>query len=135
MKKKDVYVELNRTEILVIVIAASAVNFIWFLPIIIQLDDEITIFLSISLYALLLLILAKYLATRQIEKIKERIDKSTRNHIRDFFDFMEKDEQFSNDVLLLKVDLYDFERKKIGNCNVYSKLRQKRDKFLENIDY
>ena len=135
MKKKDVYVELDRIEKLAIVIATLAVNLIWFLPIIMQLDNGSTILLSMSLYALLSLILANYLATRQIKKIKERIDKSTRNHIKDFFDFIEEDRQFSKDVLLLDVKLYNFEREKIGVGSVYSKLTQKREEFLKEIDY
>jgi hypothetical protein len=134
MKKKDVYVELDRIENLVIVIATLAINFIWFLPITMQLDDGYTILLSVSLYALLSLILANYLAKRQIKKIKQRIDKRTQKHIEEFFDFIEEDKQFVKDVLHLDVKLYNFEREKIGVGSVYSQLSQKKHEFFKEIE-
>lgn len=132
MKKREVYIELDRIELLVILIFSMAINLIWLIPIIIELQGY-SVLLTIVLYGLLTIVLGIYLEKRHKKKIKQRIDKSTINHIKDFFDYIESDRQFYNDVLQKEIKLYNFEREEIGKGSVYTQIARKRDRFLENI--
>lgn len=134
MKRRSVYVELDRIEKLLIFTFSIVLNLIWFIPIMMQLDNEYTILLSVALFALLSVILESYLEKRQIKKIKQRIDKTTEKHIEEFFDFIEKDKQFAQDILNLSVKLYNFEREKIGEGSVYTQLSQKKHNFFKEIE-
>lgn len=132
MKKREVYIELDIIELVVILIFSMAINLIWLIPIIIELQGY-SVLLTIVLYGLLTIVLGSYLEKRHKKKIKQRIDKSTINHIKDFFDYIESDRQFYNDVLQKEIKLYNFEREEIGKGSVYTQIARKRDRFLENI--
>jgi hypothetical protein len=134
MKRRSVYVELDIIEKLLIFTFSIVLNLIWFIPIMMQLDNEYTILLSVALFALLSVILESYLEKRQIKKIKQRIDKTTEKHIEEFFDFIEKDKQFAQDILNLRVKLYNFEREEIGEGSVYTQLSQKKHNFFKEIE-
>jgi hypothetical protein len=132
MKRREHFIELDRVERLLIIIFSMAINLIWYLPIVIQLE-EYSILLLTALFTTISIVLANYLEKRQREKIKQRIDRATINHIRDFFDYIESDKQFCNDVLQKEVKLYSFDREEIGRGSVYTQISRKKDEFLSDI--
>jgi hypothetical protein len=134
MKRREPFIELDRVEKLLIFTFSIVLNLIWFIPIMMQLDSEYTLLLTLVLFCLLSVILDGYLEKRQIKKIKQRIDKTTQKHIEEFFDFIEEDKQFVKDVLHLNVKLYNFEREEIGEGSVYSQLSQKKHEFFKEIE-
>jgi hypothetical protein len=137
MKRRSVYVELDRVERLVVLTFSIVLNLTWFIPIVLQLaktESGYTILLSLFLFATISIILSNYLEKRQIKKIKQRIDKTTQKHIEEFFDFIEEDKQFVKDVLHLNVKLYNFEREEIGEGSVYTQLSGKKYNFFKEIE-
>ena len=132
MKRREPFIELDRVERLLIVTFSLLINFIWYLPIVIQLEDYLIILLT-ALFTTISVIFSNYLEKRQREKIKQRIDRATINHIKDFFDYIESDKQFCNDVLQKEVKLYNFDREEIGRGSVYTQMSRKRDEFLSDI--
>jgi hypothetical protein len=132
MKRREPFIELDRVESLIILTFSMAINLIWYLPIVIQLE-EYSILLLTALFTTISIVLAIYLEKIQKEKIKQRIDRAKINHIKDFFDYIESDKQFCNDVLQKEVKLYNFDREEIGIGSVYTQISRKRDEFLSDI--
>lgn len=132
MKRRNVYVELDNIEMMTILICSMTINLIWLIPIIIELQGY-SILLTLVLYGLLTIVLSVYLEKRQKKKIKQRIDRATIIHIKDFFDYIQSDKQFCNDVLQKEVKLYSFDREEIGIGSVYTQISRKRDEFLSDI--
>ena len=82
------------------------------------------------------IIFSNYLEKRQKEKIKQRIDRATINHIKDFFDYIESDKQFCNDVLQKEVKLYSFDREEIaGEHKYFDKLYRLCVKYKEYCEF
>jgi hypothetical protein len=134
MKRREPFIELDRVEKLLMFTFSIVLNLTWFIPIMMQLDSDYTILLSVVLFSLLSVILEGNLEKRQIKKIKQRIDKTTQKHIEEFFDFIEEDKQFVKDVLHLNVKLYNFEREEIGEGSVYTQLSGKKHNFFKEIE-
>ncbi len=132
MKRREPFIELDRVENLIILTFSIAINLIWYLPIVIQLE-EYSILLLTALFTIISIVLANYLVKIQKEKIKQRINRATIIHTKDFFDYIESDKQFCNDVLQKEVKLYSFEREEIGIGSVYTQISRKRDEFLSDI--
>jgi hypothetical protein len=133
MKRREPFIELDRVENLIILTFSIVLNLIWLIPIMMQLDNEYTILLLLSLFTTISIVLANYLVKIQKEKIKQRINRATIIHTKDFFDYIESDKQFCNDVLQKEVKLYSFEREEIGIGSVYTQISRKRDEFLSDI--
>jgi len=78
--------------------------------------------------------LSIFLERKQVKRVKKEVENSRIRHIKEFFEYIENDKQFVNDVLHLDVKLYGCDRKEIGKGNVYSKLAQKRDSFFKEVN-
>jgi hypothetical protein len=80
------------------------------------------------------LTLSTFLERKQVKRVKKEVENSRIRHIKEFFEYIENDKMFINDVLHLDVKLYGCDRKEIGKGNVYSKLAQKRDSFFKEVN-
>ncbi len=137
MKRREIYYEVPREQKFVISFFSTMLNFAWYLPIgfvLINSDKRIEFMLLTFIYTIFSVFLYNKILKGQEQKVLKEIDKATRKHVEEFFDYIESDRQFANDVLIKDVTLYSLEREKIGTGTVYSQLSQKKQSFFKEIE-
>jgi hypothetical protein len=137
MKRREIYYEVPREQKFVISFFSTMLNFAWYLPIgfvLINSDKRIEFMLLTFVYTIFSVFLYNKILKGQEQKVLKEIDKATRKHVEEFFDYIESDRQFANDVLIKDVTLYSLEREKIGTGTVYSQLSQKKQSFFKEIE-
>jgi len=139
MKKIHYYYDLSRSQKLMIILYSVFLNLIYFLPLMYSFAlNENTIgyepLLVIFIFVTGNLTLSTFLERKQVKRVKKEVENSRIRHIKEFFEYIENDKMFINDVLHLDVKLYGCDRKEIGKGNVYSKLAQKRDSFFKEVN-
>ena len=137
MKRREIYYEVPREQKFVISFFSTMLNFAWYLPIgfvLINSDKRIEFMLLTFVYTIFSVFLYNKILKGQEQKVLKEIDKATRKHVEEFFDYIESDRQFANDVLRKDVTLYSLEREKIGTGTVYSQLSQKKQSFFKEIE-
>jgi hypothetical protein len=101
------------------------------LPIVKELDSTLAILILVAVHFTGIVFLTKLLQRKLNEYILSEIERFKRKHIREFFDFMERDTLFTRDVLVQKIPVYNDDREKIGSHSVYRALSEKMRKYLE----
>jgi len=137
MKRREIYYEVPREQKFVISFFSTMLNFAWYLPIgfvLINSDKRIEFMLLTFVYTIFSVFLYNKILKGQEQKVLKEIDKATRKHVEEFFDYIESDRQFANDVLIKDVTLYSLEREKMGTGTVYSQLSQKKQSFFKEIE-
>jgi len=137
MKRREIYYEVPREQKFVISFFSTMLNFAWYLPIgfvLINSDKRIEFMLLTFVYTIFSVFLYNKILKGQEQKTLKEIDKATRKHVEEFFDYIESDRQFANDVLRKDVTLYSLEREKMGTGTVYSQLSQKKQSFFKEIE-
>ena len=137
MKRRTINYEVTSEQRFHIIVYAISLNSLWYITIAKALVESHKLFefswLTI-LYIIASVVLVNHFKNKLERKFLKEIDKATRKHVEEFFDYMESDKQFSNDVLIKDVTLYNLEREKIGTGSVYSQLSQKKQSFFKEIE-
>jgi hypothetical protein len=100
------------------------------LPILVELDST---FASITLLAVTcfgIIALDITIKKKVSEFILSEVERKKYKHIQEFFDYIENDKQFSNNVLKRNIPILDDNNEEIGEQTIYSALSTKKYYFI-----
>ena len=100
------------------------------LPILVELDS---VFTSITLLAVTcfgVIALDITIKKKVGEFIVSEIERHKFKHVQQFFDYIEKDKQFTKNVLRKDIPILNDDNEEIGEQTVYSALSEKKYKFM-----
>lgn len=137
MRRRMINYEATSEQKFHIIVYSIILNSLWYIAIakVLLASNKLFEFsLLTMLYIVVSVIFVNHFKKKLEKKVLKEIDKATRKHVEEFFDYMESDRQFSNDVLIKDVTLYNIEREKTGTGTVYSQLAQKKQSFFREIE-
>jgi hypothetical protein len=100
------------------------------LPILVELDSTFTsiILLAVTCFGIISLDIA--IKKKVSEFILSEVERKKYKHIQEFFDYIEKDKQFSKNVLRRDIPILNDDNEEIGESTVYSALVEKKYHFV-----
>ncbi len=100
------------------------------LPILVELDST---FASITLLAVTcfgIIALDITIKKKVSEFILSEVERKKYKHIQEFFDYIEKDKQFSKNVLRRDIPILNDDNEEVGEQTIYSALSEKKYHFM-----
>jgi hypothetical protein len=99
-------------------------------PILVELDSTFTSIILLAVTCFGIISLDITIKKKVSEFILSEVERKKYKHIQEFFDYIEKDKQFSKNVLRRDIPILNDDNEEIGEQTVYSALSEKKYHFV-----
>jgi len=99
-------------------------------PILVELDSTFTSIILLAVTCFGIISLDITIKKKVSEFILSEVERKKYKHIQEFFDYIEKDKQFSKNVLRRDIPILNDDNEEIGESTVYSALSEKKYHFV-----
>ena len=99
------------------------------LPIANELDSILTCIILLAVMSFSIIALDSVIKKKILEFIVSEIERHKFKHVQQFFDYIEKDKQFTKNVLRRDIPILNDDNEEIGNQTIYSALSEKKYHF------
>jgi uncharacterized membrane protein YbhN (UPF0104 family) len=100
------------------------------LPIVNELDSILTTLMLLVVTVFGIISLSATVEKKILEYILSEIERHKNKHIQEFFNYIEKDKQFTKNVLRKDIPILNDDNEEIGEQTVYIALNDKKYKFM-----
>jgi hypothetical protein len=99
------------------------------LPIANELDSILTCIILLAVMSFSIIALDSVIKKKILEFIVSEIERHKFKHVQQFFDYIEKDKQFTKNVLRRDIPILNDDNEEIGEQTIYSALSEKKYHF------
>jgi hypothetical protein len=100
------------------------------LPILVELDSTFTSIILLAVTCFGIIALDITIKKKVSEFILSEVERKKYKHIQEFFDYIEKDKQFSKNVLRRDIPILNDDNEEVGEQTIYSALSEKKYHFM-----
>jgi hypothetical protein len=100
------------------------------LPILVELDSTFTSIILLAVTCFGIISLDITIKKKVSEFILSEVERKKYKHIQEFFDYIEKDKQFSKNVLRRDIPILNDDNEEVGEQTIYSALSEKKYHFM-----
>ena len=100
------------------------------LPILVELDSTFTSIILLAVTCFGIISLDITIKKKVSEFILSEVERKKYKHIQEFFDYIEKDKQFSKNVLRRDIPILNDDNEEVGEQTIYSALSEKKYHFV-----
>jgi hypothetical protein len=99
-------------------------------PILVELDSTFTSIILLAVTCFGIISLDITIKKKVSEFILSEVERKKYKHIQEFFDYIEKDKQFSKNVLRRDIPILNDDNEEVGEQTIYSALSEKKYHFV-----